>query len=96
VIKEFGVDYKRMKIPRGMKDRFKGGKLILNNKTIRNPQQTYFSDIEKLLIHGKHVWAVTSTVDKEKGRWVDVYDFNGDYLHTFFMRLPGQADIYTR
>ncbi len=94
MIKEFGVDYERKKIPGEMKDRYKGGKLTLNNKTFRRPQQIYFSDIEKLLIHDKHVWAVTSTVDKEKGRRVDVYNFNGDYLHTFYMLLPGQKDIY--
>jgi hypothetical protein len=94
VIKEFGVDYERKKIPTEMKKKYKRSWLELNGKKFYSPQKTYFPDIEKLLIHDKHVWAVTSTVDKEKGRRVDVYDFKGDYLHTFYMLLPGQTDLY--
>jgi hypothetical protein len=94
VIKEFGVDYERKNIPTEMKKKYKGSYLELNGKKFRSPQQIYFPDIEKLLIHDKHVWALTSTVDKEKGRRVDVYNFKGDYLHTFYMNLPGQTRLY--
>jgi hypothetical protein len=94
VIKEFGVDYERKKIPAQMKKKYKRGWLEFNGKKFRRPQQIYFSDIEKLLINDKQLWAVTSTVDKEKGRRVDVYNFNGDYLNSFYMNLSGQKDIY--
>ena len=95
VIKEFGVAYERKKIPDEMKDLYKGGMLMIKDKTFRRPQQIYFSDIEKLLIHNQHLWVVTSTVDKVKGRRVDIYNFNGDYLHTFYMVLEGQTNLYS-
>jgi 3D (Asp-Asp-Asp) domain-containing protein len=30
----------------------------------------------ELLIHGSHLWVVTSTFDEKKGNRIDVYNFN--------------------
>jgi len=47
----------------------------------------YYNDIHRLLIYKGNVWALTSTLDKEKGILVDVFSKEGKYLDNFYLPL---------
>lgn len=45
------------------------------------------NDIYRLAIHKNNLWVITSTVDKEKGILVDVFNREGKYLDNFYLPL---------
>lgn len=47
----------------------------------------YYNDIHRLLIYKGNVWALTSTLDKEKGILVDVFNEAGKYIDNFYLPL---------
>ncbi|UCH96954.1 MAG: hypothetical protein JSV88_08920, partial [Candidatus Aminicenantes bacterium] len=95
VIKEFGVEYKRQEIPGELSEVFNKGMIVLNGKRYKKPVQKYFNDIRNLLVYKKDLWVVTSTVDKEKGVRVDVYDFVGKNIDRFYLMLTDHFDLYS-
>ena len=48
----------------------------------------YFLDILGLYVLDEKLLALTSTVDKEKGVLVDVYNEKGKYMDNFYLKLP--------
>jgi hypothetical protein len=46
------------------------------------------NDIQKLLVHGDHLWVLTSTIEKDKGILTDVFDREGKYVDCFYLPLP--------
>lgn len=48
----------------------------------------HFNDIQKLFAVDGRVWAVTSSLDPDKGVLVDVVSPGGEYLDSFFLPLP--------
>ena len=54
-----------------------------------------FPDIQKMFVIGQNLWAVTSTVDKEKGVLVDVFNHEGRYTDHFYLKLPANIDLRT-
>jgi hypothetical protein len=94
-IKEFGVKYKRQEIPGEKSEAFNKGMMILNGKRYKKPVQKYFNDIRNLLGYKKNLWVVTSNVNKEKGVRVDIFNFGGENIDRFYLKLQGQADLYS-
>lgn len=47
-----------------------------------------YNDIQKLLVHGDHLWVLTSTTAKDGGILTDVFDREGKYLDCFYLPLP--------
>jgi len=47
----------------------------------------FHNDLCRLLWRGDRLWAVTSTIDPQKGILVDVFDREGRYLDNFFLPL---------
>jgi hypothetical protein len=47
----------------------------------------FYNDVYRLLIYKGNVWALTSTLDKEKGILVDVFSEEGKYLDNFYLPL---------
>ncbi len=47
----------------------------------------YYNDVYRILIHKNNVWVLTSTVDKEKGIMVDVFNDEGKYIDNFYLPL---------
>jgi len=47
----------------------------------------FYNDVYRLLIYKGNVWALTSTLDKEKGVLIDVFNEEGEYLDNFYLRL---------
>jgi hypothetical protein len=93
-INEFKANYQRKKIPGELRENFRGGSLNQSGKRFQAPKPQYFSDIQKLLIHGSHLWVVTSTFDEKRGNRIDVYNFKGENIGSFYTFLPGRTDTY--
>jgi hypothetical protein len=72
------------------KNRKRSG-VIIGNKPINPPPQKYENDIRELWVHGDKLWVVTSTFDKDKGFLVDVFDVDGKFLDSFFLRQPDKV-----
>ena len=57
------------------------------------PPVDYLNDIQKLFIQNKTIWVMTSTVDKEKGILVDVFNLKGEYIDNFYIPLQNHVKI---
>lgn len=88
IIRSFRRKYKRVKVP---KDRRVGGSIGISGKTYTAPRE-YFNDISRLFSREDLLWVVTSTVEKEKGVMVDVFNFEGEYVDNFYLKIPGEDD----
>jgi hypothetical protein len=88
VVKSFKRKYKRVKVPEG---KTMGGRVIIGDKTYTSPQK-YVNDITRFLIFDDLLWVATSTVDKQKGVLIDVFDVEGRYLDNFYLKFPYELD----
>ena len=88
VLHAFRRKYARVKTP-PLKSGDQVSLVIINNKTIQKPRTKYINDIEWLAVNGDRLWVMTSSSDKSKGRMFDIFDFEGRYLDSFFIQLPG-------
>lgn len=86
IIRSFKRDYKRVKPPKD----YRSVKLFGSaGKSYSIPRPDYLNDINNLLILDGLLWVQTSTKDKEKGSLIDVYDFDGKFVDSFFVNLNG-------
>lgn len=90
VIKTIKKPYERRKPPLEIAEKINRQAFQLNDKLYRPPPPKYLNDIRQLLVYRDKMWVVTSTVDKEKGILIDVYDSSGDYSGKFYLKLPGR------
>ena len=86
--RSFRRKYKRVKVPKG---RRVGGTIGVGGKTYSAPRG-YLNDISRLFTCDDHLWVMTSTVEKEKGVLVDVFNFDGEYIDNFYLKIPGIED----
>jgi len=47
------------------------------------------SDIDNLFIFNELLWIVTSTKDKENRSLIDVFDFEGRFVYSFYLDVSG-------
>jgi hypothetical protein len=87
VVRTFRRDYKRVKPPEKV-DEKKQPRIWINNKMYTAPPQKFQDDIKNLLAHGDHLWVMTSTADERKGVLFDVFDKEGRYTDSFYLRFP--------
>jgi hypothetical protein len=87
VLRTFKRRYKRVKTPDEIKNSPRSY-VFLNNQKFTAPDQEYLSDICHLAVVKNQLWVMTSTLDKEKGWLVDVYDAQGRYLDNFYLKFP--------
>ena len=52
------------------------------------PMPEYEVDVHRLLVHGDHIWALTSTFDPKKGVLTDVFDEQGRFIDSFILPVP--------
>ena len=57
------------------------------------PPVDHLNDIQKIFVHGDTIWAMTSTVDEDKGFLVDVFDRNGEYKDNFYLPVHHQVKV---
>jgi hypothetical protein len=87
VLRMFKRNYERVNTPDEIK-KSKKSYVVLNNQKFTAPDQKYLNDIYHLLVVRDKLWVMTSTLDKEKGWLVDVYDVQGRYLDNFYLKFP--------
>lgn len=81
VEKIFNRNYKRIKYPPELNPKPRAG-------TITSPPREYYYDIAKLLVYKDQLWVLTSTLDKNNNRLVDVFDLEGKYVDNFYLAFP--------
>jgi hypothetical protein len=87
VIREFRRAYERVK-PEPPAEIEKKGNLIIGGKRFIRPERRFQNDVKIILTRGDEIWAVTSTKDKAKGVLIDVFDGQGIFRNSFYLRLP--------
>jgi hypothetical protein len=90
--------YRPVMIPDSAKNKYKFGEgmtVNLKGKTsiYRAPPRKDFPDIQKMFVVNGNLWVFTSTVDKEKGILVDIFNQEGAYLDNFYLSFPGNMDL---
>ncbi|MFO7732784.1 MAG: 6-bladed beta-propeller [Candidatus Aminicenantes bacterium] len=80
----FSRPYKRRRI-----DRHEDREPERSERGLRPPPETHYFDIMGLAVAGGRVWVFTST-EREEGRQrlVDIFDRDGRYLDSYFLRFP--------
>jgi hypothetical protein len=94
VVKEFRRTYARVKGEPLTETEKKGG-IILNGKHYSRPERKFENDVKNLMARNGEIWAVTSTKDKAKGVFIDVFDGEGVYRDCFWLKLtqPAQGSL---
>ena len=90
IIREFRRAYERVK-PEPLTEEQKKGGLIIDGKHYGPPELKFQNDVRNLLARCDEIWAVTSTKDKAKGILIDVFDGEGVYRDSFWLKLPEAA-----
>jgi len=85
IIRSFKRNYKRVKPPKD----YRGVKLGFAGKSYSPPRPDYLNDINNLFVLDGLLWVQTSTKDEDKGYLIDVYDFDGKFIDSFFINLNG-------
>ncbi len=85
--------YISVKIPEKDREKYEFGSTFYGGKKgktfqFKPPLREYFPDIQRIFTVDDHLWIITSTVDKNKGVLVDVFDKKGNYLDNFYILLP--------
>ena len=83
LVNVFSRKYKRIK-PKGYSD----DDIMLSGRRYNELKLKYVEDIKDLFVLEDKLWVVTSTENK-KGTLVDVFDYNGNYLDNFYLKLKG-------
>lgn len=60
-----------------------------NRRSLKGFKKKYFSDITGISLYKGSIWVFTSTLDKQKGILVDLFNGEGKYLDNFYVPLPG-------
>lgn len=95
IISEITREYPRVKVTEENEKHLNSGRFGFNGKTYKSPTPEYFLDILSLHVIDDKLLVITSTVDKEKGVLVDVYDEKGKYINNFFIKFPN-PEVYFR
>ena len=89
VIRTFRRKYNRVPPTAEEEERWKKpGAYLAPGKPVIPPAQKYSNDIRALFVVDDRLWVLTSTIDPEKGKLVDVFDLEGRYLDNFYLPLP--------
>ena len=89
IIRQFRRSYPRVKWPKE-----KGtGSIGWNGKYYKPPPRKYVNDIETLLIVDDSLWIMTSLRKEKKGALFDVYDFEGEYQDSFFIKFTERGSL---
>ncbi|MDH5468034.1 MAG: 6-bladed beta-propeller [Candidatus Aminicenantes bacterium] len=82
------LDLEKIEVIRSFRRKYDRVKRIpLKESKIPLLMPKFHNDIYRLAIHKNNLWVITSTVDKEKGILVDVFNREGKYLDNFYLPL---------
>ena len=82
IVRTFRRDYPKVAFvpPENMKAVF---------EKVGTPRPDHERDVLELFLPGETLWVLTSTVDADKGQLFDIFNADGDYLDSFFVRVKG-------
>jgi len=83
ILRSFRRKYKRVKPP---EDYRWGGLYSRDGKRLGPPPPKYLNDISALYIVNDELWVRTSTRDEEKGYLIDVFEFDGRFVDSFYLK----------
>ena len=69
----------------------KSSVLLDGNRPLIAPGRKYRPDIENLLVYKNNILVETSTKKNERGTLFDVFNFEGVFIDSFYLRLSGPA-----
>lgn len=87
ILRSFRRKYKRVKPP---EDYRWGGIYNRDGKRLGPPPPKYLNDISALYIVNDKLWVRTSTRDEEKGYLIDVFEFDGRFVDSFYLKTDGR------
>ncbi len=94
VLIEFKRSYKKVKVTDENKKYIPYGQFIADGKLVRSPIPDYMNDIQSIHFSNGRLYIFTSTVDKDKGVLVDVFNPNGKYSDCFYLKFQGKNSCY--
>jgi hypothetical protein len=83
--------YTRVKASPEEASGIKSGVVLDGNRPLVAPGHKYRADIENLLVYKDNLLVETSTKENERGTLIDVFNFEGVYIDSFYWKLPGPA-----
>lgn len=92
IVRSFKREYKRVKPP---EDYRWGGIYSRDGTRMGPPPPKFFNDISALYIVNDKLWVRTSTRDEEKGYLIDVFDFEGRFVDSFYLKCEVRGIIST-
>jgi len=87
ILRSFKRKYKRVKPP---KDYRWGGIYSRDGKRLGPPPPKFINDISALYIVNDKLWVQTSTRDEAKGYLIDVFEFDGRFVDSFYLKTNGR------
>ncbi len=91
-LRSFKRKYKRVKPP---KDYRWGGIYSRDGTRMGPPPPKYFTDLSAFYIVNDKLWVRTSTRDDVKGYLIDVFEFDGRFVDSFFLKTDLRGIIST-
>lgn len=88
LLRSFKRKYKRVKPP---EDHRWGGIYDSEGNRLGPPPPDFLNDVAALYVVDDDIWVRTSTTDEDKGHLIDVFDFEGRLIDSFYM--PGNLRI---
>ena len=85
LLRTFNRAYKRIKTPKDHQE----AAIIVEGKRYGPEQEKFLSDVANLFVFDDHLWVVTSTKDKRERPLIDVFDFDGRFVDSFFLDITG-------
>ena len=73
-------------------ERIKRPKIKKKPGFMYGPDREHYQDVQKLLIFGDYLWAITSEKNEEENWLIDVYDVDGRYVDNFFLCFPDDVE----
>ena len=92
ILRSFSRKYKRVKPP---EDYRWGGIYSRDGQRMGPPPPKFFNDISALYIVNDKLWVRTSTRDEEKGYLIDVFEFDGQFVDSFYLKTEVRGIIST-
>lgn len=87
VIRRFNRGYKRVKTSPEIKER--DGILRVDGKEYPVPEMEFLNDVQNLFIFDDKLWVQTSIKEDKKGQLIDVYNLEGEFVDSIYIRLNG-------
>lgn len=85
LLRTFNRAYQRIKTPDGHQE----AAIIIEGKRYGPEQEKFLNDIDNLFVFDDRLWVLTTTKDSKNRLLIDVFDFEGRFIDSFFLGISG-------